>query len=106
MIEGADAVGTAENSACGDVLELYLAIQGDRVARASFKSFGCAAALAAGSMLTEMLRGITLDQLQGIRREGVAEALGGLPPMKMHCAALAEEVVQSAWRDYRSRTGG
>jgi nitrogen fixation NifU-like protein len=104
-IEGADAVGVAENAACGDLLELYLSVQGDRVNRATFKSFGCAAALAAGSVLTELLKGLALDQVQGVRREAVAMALGGLPPMKMHCAVLAEQAAQSAWRDYQTRSG-
>ncbi len=98
-------MGVAENAACGDLLELYLSVQGDRVNRATFKSFGCAAALAAGSVLTELLKGLALDQVQGVRREAVAMALGGLPPMKMHCAVLAEQAAQSAWRDYQTRSG-
>lgn len=102
-LEEANAVGMAENSACGDVLQLSLYIQGDRVVRARFKTFGCAAAIAAGSMLTQMLEGATLDQIRRISKEEVAAALGGLPPMKVHCSVLAEDAVRAALQDYYSR---
>ncbi len=105
ILENADAVGRVENSACGDVLQLYLQIDAGRVVRASFKTFGCAAAIAAGSMLTEMIRGATLKEIEALRKEDVAAALGGLPPMKLHCSVLAEDAIQVALENFRSKAG-
>ena len=102
VMEDADAVGKAENSACGDVLHLYMKIEGERVARVSFKTFGCTAAIAAGSMLTELLAGASLKDLGKIRKEDVVEALGGLPPLKLHCSVLAEDAIRAALRDFES----
>ena len=102
-LEAADAVGIVENSACGDVLQLYLQIDAGRIARATFKTFGCAAAIAASSMLTEMIKGVTLKELQQVRKEDVAEALGGLPPMKLHCSVLAEDAIRAALEDYQAK---
>lgn len=102
VMEDADAVGKAENSACGDVLHLYMKIEGERIARVSFKTFGCTAAIAAGSMLTEMLAGASLEDLGKIRKEDVVEALGGLPPLKLHCSVLAEDAIRAALRDFES----
>jgi len=102
-IESADALGVAENSACGDILHLYLKIDGDRIVRASFKSFGCAAAIAAGSVLTEMVTDRTLEEMKAITKQAVDDALGGLSPMKVHCSVLAEDAVRAALDDYRSR---
>ena len=103
VMEDADVVGKAENSACGDVLHLYLKIEAGRVARATFKTFGCTAAIAAGSKLTEMLAGVRLEELPGIRKEDVAAALGGLPPMKLHCSVLAEDAIKAAIADYKRK---
>lgn len=99
-LEGANAVGIAENSACGDVLHLYMEIEEERVVRATFKTFGCTAAIAAGSMLTEMLIGADLKKIREIRKEDVVEALGGLPPMKLHCSVLAEDAIRAALENY------
>ena len=101
-LAGADAVGIVENPACGDVLQLYVSIEEGRVARARFKTFGCAPAIAASSMLTEMIQGATLQQLKEFKKEAVSEALGGLPPMKMHCSVLAVDAVRAVLRDYES----
>ncbi|MBT4496091.1 MAG: iron-sulfur cluster assembly scaffold protein [Gemmatimonadetes bacterium] len=101
-LEGANAVGIAENSACGDVLHLYMEIEEERVVRATFKTFGCTAAIAAGSMLTEMLIGADLEEIRDIRKEDVVEALGGLPPMKLHCSVLAEDAIRAALGNYKS----
>ena len=103
QIEPADAVGVAENSACGDILHLYLQIDGDRAVRATFKTFGCAAAIAAGSMLTEMITGATLKEIGAVTKQDVVDALGGLPPLKVHCSVLAEDAVKAALENYRSR---
>jgi nitrogen fixation NifU-like protein len=103
IIEGADAVGIAENSACGDVLHLYLSIADGRAECASFKSFGCAAAIAAGSVLTEMVTGATVEEISRISKQDVVEALGGLPPMKVHCSVLAEDAIRAALADLAKR---
>ena len=103
IIDDADAVGVAENSACGDVLHLYLSITDGRAERATFKSFGCAAAIAAGSVLTEMVTGASLEEISRIRKQDVVEALGGLPPMKVHCSVLAEDAIRAALDDLARR---
>ena len=102
VLADADAVGKAENSACGDVLHLYLHIKDDCVQAARFQTFGCAAAIAAGSCLTEIVTGLTLDELRDVRRQHVVDALGGLPPMKVHCSVLAEDAIRAALEDYGS----
>ena len=102
-IEEADAVGAAENTACGDVLHLYLQIEAGKIVRATFKTFGCTAAIAAGSKLTEMVVGATLNEIQQIRKEDVVQALGGLPPMKRHCSVLAEDAIRAAVEDYENK---
>ena len=99
-LPAANAVGQGENSACGDVLHLYLQIEEDHVAAASFKTFGCAAAIAAGSCLTEMVQGMSVTQLTDLRRQDIVDALGGLPPMKTHCSVLAEDAIRAALDDY------
>jgi len=98
----ANAVGQAQNSACGDVLHLYLQIDDDHVSQARFKTFGCAAAIAAGSCLTEMIQGMSVAKLANLRRQDVVDALGGLPPMKTHCSVLAEDAIRSALDDYNA----
>ena len=103
IIDDADAVGVAENSACGDVLHLYLSITDGRAGRATFKSFGCAAAIAAGSVLTEMVTGASLEEISRISKQDVVEALGGLPPMKVHCSVLAEDAIRAALDDLARR---
>lgn len=103
VLDNADAVGKAENSACGDVLHLYLQIQDERVQQARFQTFGCAAAIAAGSRLTEMITGTHLDDVRALRRQDVVDALGGLPPMKVHCSVLAEDAIRAALDDLGHR---
>jgi len=99
----ADGVGMAENSVCGDAMQLYLKIQDERIVTAMFKTYGCPASIAASSMLTEMLRGRTIDEAMGITRQDVANAIGGLPPTKIHCSVLAEDAIRAAIQDYRRR---
>ena len=101
-----DGQGYAENSVCGDAMTLYLRVADGRIAEAKFRTFGCAAAIAASSALTEMLRGRSLDEALQIRKEDVAGALGGLPPTKLHCSVLAEDAVRAAVADYRKRQSG
>jgi len=106
IIKDADAVGIAENSACGDVLHLYLSFTDDYADRATFKTFGCAAAIAAGSILTEMVTGATFEEISRIKKQDVVDALGGLPPMKEHCSVLAEDAIRAAMDDFARRQRG
>ncbi len=99
----ASAVGRAASGIHGDVLQLYLKIEGDKVVKASFKTFGCGAAIATSSLLTEMVKGKTLDEVKKITNQQVADALGGLPPIKMHCSVLAEQALKAALEDYEKR---
>ncbi|MBI4396505.1 MAG: iron-sulfur cluster assembly scaffold protein [Elusimicrobia bacterium] len=104
-LPGANAVGSAGNPSCGDVLRLYLKIENGRVAQASFKTFGCGAAIATSSILTEMVKGKTVEELRAVTNAQVVEALGGLPPFKAHCSVLAEDALRSALADYSSGNG-
>jgi nitrogen fixation NifU-like protein len=100
-----DALAEVTNPVCGDMLRLSLRIDGHRIVDARFRAFGCAAAIAASSMTTELLIGRTVEEAERLTEDDVAAALGGLPPNKMHCAALAEEAIQTALRNYRTRQG-
>ncbi len=105
-IEGADGVGEVGNPACGDMMRLYLKIEEGRVTDAKFRTFGCGAAIASSSMLTEMIKGKTVEEARGISNEAVADALGGLPAVKIHCSVMAEQAVQSALDDYAKKHAG
>jgi nitrogen fixation NifU-like protein len=105
-IEGADGVGEVGNPACGDMMRLYLKIEQGRVTDAKFRTFGCGAAIASSSMLTEMIKGKTVDEAREISNQAVAEALGGLPAVKIHCSVMAEQAVKSALDDYAKKHAG
>ncbi len=102
-IEDADGVGEVGNPACGDVMKLYLKIEGDKIVDAKFKTFGCGAAIASSSMTTELIKGKTIDEALKLSNEAVAEALGGLPPAKQHCSVLAEDALKVALEDYKKK---
>ena len=102
-IESPDGVGHVGNPVCGDIMELYIKVKDDTITDAKFKTFGCGAAIATSSMVTEMVKGKTIDDALKVTNSAVAEALGGLPAVKMHCSVLAEEALQSAVADYRSK---
>ena len=99
----ADAVGVVENAACGDVMQLYLTIESETVVKATFKAYGCAPAIAAGSVLTELLTGVDVKRARELGKEDVASALGGLPPMKQHCSVLAADALDAAFGNYESK---
>ena len=101
-----DAVGTAENPASGATMELYLALREGRIQEVRFRSEGCAATIAAGSVVTELLAGRTLEAAAGLRRSEVENALGGLPPTRKHAAALAVDAVRAALVDLARRSTG
>ena len=102
-IKDADAVGTVGNPACGDVMRLYIKVDGGKITDAKFKTFGCGAAIATSSMATEMIKDKSLDEASEITNEAVAEALDGLPPNKMHCSVLAQEAIEAAIKNYKEK---
>ena len=99
-IEDADAVGEAGNPVCGDMMIIYLKIDDNKINEIKFKTFGCAAAIATSSMITEMAKGKALKDAYNISREDVAEELGGLPDVKMHCSNLAADALKEAIKNY------
>lgn len=99
-IENADGVGSVGNPTCGDIMQLFIKIDDGKIADAKFKTFGCGAAIATSSMMTELVKGKTIQEAVKISNKTVAEALDGLPAVKMHCSVLAEEALQSALEDY------
>lgn len=105
-IPDADGVGEVGNAVCGDIMKIYLKVEDDRITDVKFKTFGCGAAIATSSMVTEMVKGKTLDEALQITNQAVAEALDGLPPQKMHCSNLAADALHKAIEDYRSKTSG
>jgi len=102
-IEDADGVGKVGNPLCGDVMVMYLKIRDDRIEDAKFETFGCGAAIATSSMATELIKGKTIEEALRVTNKAVAEALGGLPPHKMHCSVLAEEAIRAAIEDYQAK---
>ncbi|NLO39305.1 MAG: Fe-S cluster assembly scaffold protein NifU [Ruminiclostridium sp.] len=104
-IENADGVGQVGNAKCGDIMKIYLKIENDVIVDVKFKTFGCGAAVATSSMATELIKGKTVEEASKLTNKAVAEALDGLPPVKMHCSLLAEEAVAAALDDYRKKNG-
>jgi nitrogen fixation NifU-like protein len=104
-MEDADGVGEVGNPVCGDIMKIFLKIRDNIVTDAKFKTFGCGAAIASSSMATELVRGKTLEEAWEVSNRAVAEALEGLPPVKMHCSVLAEEGIHKAINDYRKKQG-
>lgn len=102
-IENASGIGEVGNPACGDMMRLYLKVEGGKVVDAKFRTFGCGAAIASSSMLTEMIKGKTIEEAQAITNQHVADALDGLPAVKIHCSVMAEEAVKAALDDYRKK---
>ena len=104
-ISDASGIGTVGNPVCGDVMKMYLKIENETITDVKFKTFGCGAAVATSSMVTEMVKGKTITEALKITNKAVAEALGGLPAVKMHCSVLAEEALHSALKDYYTKQG-
>jgi len=96
----ADGIGHVGNATCGDIMELYIKVRDGVIVDTKFKTFGCGAAIATSSMVTELVKGKTIEEAKKISNRAVAEALGGLPPIKMHCSLLAEQALKSAIDDY------
>ena len=105
-IENASGVGTVGNAKCGDIMRIYLDIDENQIVRdAKFKTFGCGAAIATSSMATEMIIGKSVQEALQVTNKAVMEALGGLPPVKVHCSLLAEQAVHAALWDYAKKNG-
>ena len=100
VLEDADGVGEVGNVKCGDIMKIYLKIEDNIVQDVKFETFGCGSAIASSSMATELIKGKPLDEVMKLTNKAVAEALDGLPPIKMHCSVLAEEAIKAALKDY------
>jgi len=102
-IPDADGIGQVGNPVCGDIMKMYLKIKDNVITDVKFKTFGCGAAVATSSMATELIMGKTLEEALEISNKTVAEALNGLPPVKMHCSNLAEQAIKAAIDDYKKK---
>ena len=102
-MEDASGVGTVGNAKCGDIMRIYIKVENDVITDVKFKTFGCGAAIATSSKATELVKGMTLEEAEKLTNKMVMEALGGLPPVKVHCSVLAEEALHAAIQDYRER---
>lgn len=103
-IEDADGVGQVGNPVCGDVMKIFIKVKDGKIENIKFKTFGCVSAIATTSMLTELARGKTLEKAKKITRDNVADALGGLPSIKMHCSNLAADALNKAIEDYEIKS--
>jgi nitrogen fixation NifU-like protein len=102
-IKNPDGFGKVGNTVCGDVMAIYIKIKDNKIVDIKFKTFGCAAAVATSSVLTEMVKGKTIDEALKITRDDVANELGGLPAIKMHCSNLAADALREAIKDYKNK---
>jgi len=105
-IPDADGVGSVGNPTCGDLMTMYIKVKDDRIEDVKFKTYGCGAAIATSSMTTELAKGKTIDEAMKISRASVADSLGGLPPVKMHCSNLAADALHAAIEDYQKKQKG
>jgi len=102
-LENPDGVGIEGNPVCGDLMEIHIKVEDDRITDIKFKTFGCGSAIATSSMVTELAKGKTLDEALRITRQDVADELDGLPKQKMHCSNLAADALHRAIEDYRKK---
>lgn len=104
-IENPDGIGKQGNPVCGDVMEIAIRVKDNVIEEAKFRTFGCCAAIATSSMVTEMVKGKTLEEAEQISKQAVADALDGLPPAKMHCSNLAADALRDAIKNYKETHG-
>ncbi len=104
-MEDPDGVGKVGNPVCGDVMYIYIKVKDDKIEDIKWETMGCAAAIATSSMVTELAKGKTLEEAESVTRKDVADALEGLPPVKMHCSNLAADGLKKAIEDYRKKRG-
>ena len=102
-IPNADGVGEVGNAKCGDIMKMYLKINGNVIEDVKFETFGCGSAIASSSMATELIKGKTIDEALAVTNKQVVDALGGLPAYKLHCSVLAEESIKAAVKNYYDR---
>ena len=102
-IENASGTGTVGNAKCGDIMKMDILVEDGIIVDVKFKTFGCGAAIATSSMATEMVKGKSIEEALQLTNQAVAEALDGLPPVKMHCSMLAEQAIHAAIEDYRKK---
>ncbi|MBQ6430665.1 MAG: Fe-S cluster assembly scaffold protein NifU [Oscillospiraceae bacterium] len=105
VIEDADGVGEVGNAKCGDIMKMYLKIDGDIITDVKFETFGCGSAIASSSMATELIKGRPVSEALKLTNQAVVEALDGLPAYKLHCSVLAEEAIKKALQDYYEKNG-
>jgi len=106
VIEDPSGIGKVGNPVCGDIMELYIKVDNGKITDAKFRTFGCGAAIATSSMITEMVKGKMIEEALKISNKAVAESLEGLPPVKMHCSVLAEDALKAAINDHMIKTTG
>lgn len=104
-IEDASGVGEVGSGQCGDIMRMYIKVENNIIDDAKFLVFGCGSAVASSSIATEIIKGMTLEEAWKVTNDYVADSLGGLPAIKMHCSVLAEEVIHAAINDYRTKNG-
>ena len=104
-IADANAIADVGNPACGDMMRLFLKIENGKIVDAKFKTFGCGAAIASSSMLTEIIKGMTIEEALRVTNQSVVDALDGLPPVKRHCSVMAEEALINALKEYKAKQG-
>lgn len=105
-IEDADGVGEVGSPQCGDIMKIFLRIEDNIIKDIKFKTFGCASAIASSSIMTDMVKGKTIEEALSLTNRDVVDALGGLPAPKVHCSVLAEEAIRAAIEDYRKKSEG
>ena len=103
-LEEPDGVGVVGNPTCGDMMQIQIKVEDERIAEVKFKTFGCGAAIATTSVATELIAGKTIEEALQVTNKDVMEVLGGLPPVKVHCSLLAEEAIKAAVDDYRGKS--
>ncbi|WP_124097967.1 Fe-S cluster assembly scaffold protein NifU [Ruminococcus sp. Marseille-P6503] len=104
-IENADGIGEVGNAKCGDIMKMYIKVDGNVISDVKFKTFGCGAAVATSSAATEMIKGKSLEEALKLTNKAVVQELGGLPPAKLHCSVLAEQAMKAAIADYCKKNG-
>jgi len=104
-LDDPDGVGVVGNPVCGDMMQIQIKVQGERIEDVKFKTFGCGAAIATTSVATELIKGKTIEEALQVTNQDVIEVLGSLPPVKVHCSLLAEQAIRAAVEDYRSKAG-
>ncbi len=104
-IPDADGIGEVGNATCGDIMRIYLKIDGNVITDVKFKTYGCCSAIASSSVATQLIKGKTVEEALALSNKQVVEELGGLPPQKLHCSVLAEEAIKKAVADYYDKAG-